>query len=405
MSNTRNRIIQSKPFLVLRLLPFLLVLNVLAMHATGQVYSDDKCINGTAYAINSYSAGYVAGKAFDNIIGENAWCSLPSSTQMTFWIAYKFATPERINKVRIHTRQGFELLNFSNFSIQASNNSTNGSDGDWVTLKTNLNFNAQMYGWFDFVFDNALHYSTYRIIGPGTLYNWDSKYVVNITEIEMREAFSCDAPTLDFQVEELNGTHTFIPSLNGINCVVSYAWNFGDSTTSTDQAPTHSFSESGSFTVTMTASYTCGPCPAGQVTKSHEVVIENGFCKSIFCDGAGGVGIGTLKTEGFRLSVNGKIRASDIIKVYPKNQWADFVFQPGYNLLPLQEVQRFVKANGHLPGIPSASEVEKDGIDLGAMDAKLLQKVEELTLYLIELQNENRRLAREVEKLKTQNKK
>jgi hypothetical protein len=69
-------------------------------------------------------------------------------------------------------------------------------------------------------------------------------------------------------------------------------------------------------------------------------------------------------------------------------QWSDFVFDKGYKLRPLKEVESFIKTNGHLPEIPSAKEVAKEGIDLGAMDAKLLQKVEELTLYMIELKQE-----------------
>ncbi len=68
--------------------------------------------------------------------------------------------------------------------------------------------------------------------------------------------------------------------------------------------------------------------------------------------------------------------------------WSDFVFAKDYNLMPLSKVADYVKANHHLPEIPSASEVAKDGIDLGSMDAKLLQKIEELTLYVLQQQKE-----------------
>jgi hypothetical protein len=66
--------------------------------------------------------------------------------------------------------------------------------------------------------------------------------------------------------------------------------------------------------------------------------------------------------------------------------WADFVFNNDYQLMPLSKVEVYVKANKHLSDIPNATEVEKDGIDVQNMDSKLLQKVEELTLYVIQQQ-------------------
>ena len=65
--------------------------------------------------------------------------------------------------------------------------------------------------------------------------------------------------------------------------------------------------------------------------------------------------------------------------------WSDFVFEKDYKLRPLADVLQFINANGHLPEIPSATEVKNNGVNLADMNAKLLQKVEELTLYVIEL--------------------
>ena len=65
--------------------------------------------------------------------------------------------------------------------------------------------------------------------------------------------------------------------------------------------------------------------------------------------------------------------------------WPDFVFAPNYELRTLNELEQFVTENKHLPEVPSAIEVEKEGLDLGKMDATLLKKVEELTLYLIDM--------------------
>jgi hypothetical protein len=115
----------------------------------------------------------------------------------------------------------------------------------------------------------------------------------------------------------------------------------------------------------------------------------------------GSVAIGTTKVSGYKLSVNGKIRASDDIKVYLETEWSDFVFDKDYKLRTLPEVEQYIKENGHLPEIPTAAAVKKDGIDLGAMDAKLLQKIEEITIYLIEMKKENEALKKEVKALKS----
>lgn len=103
----------------------------------------------------------------------------------------------------------------------------------------------------------------------------------------------------------------------------------------------------------------------------------------------GNVAIGTSSTtDGFisyKLSVDGKVRATSV-KVY--NDWADFVFEKDYTLPSLPEVESFILQNGHLKDIPSAEQVAKEGIDLGQMNKRLLQKVEELTLYVIALNKE-----------------
>lgn len=99
------------------------------------------------------------------------------------------------------------------------------------------------------------------------------------------------------------------------------------------------------------------------------------------------------------LNVNGIINSREV-KVALEDYWPDYVFTPGYQLPALQQVENFIKTNGHLPGIPNAQTVEKDGINLGEMNALLLKKIEELTLYVIDLQKNNEQMSREIEKLK-----
>ena len=97
----------------------------------------------------------------------------------------------------------------------------------------------------------------------------------------------------------------------------------------------------------------------------------------------GNLGIGTTNPDA-KLAVKGDIHAQEV-KVDLNGAVApDYVFKEGYDLKSLQEVQDYIKEHGHLPNIPSAQEMEANGIDLGQMDLKLLEKIEELILYTLE---------------------
>lgn len=102
----------------------------------------------------------------------------------------------------------------------------------------------------------------------------------------------------------------------------------------------------------------------------------------------GKVGLGTSTMNGdYRLYVAGKILAEELT-VKLVQDWPDYVFKSDYKRLSLAETEAFINENGHLPKIPSAEEVAENGVDLGEMNRLLLEKVEELTLELIELQKE-----------------
>jgi len=101
----------------------------------------------------------------------------------------------------------------------------------------------------------------------------------------------------------------------------------------------------------------------------------------------GNVGIGTKNTQGYKLAVKGNVIAEEIVvKLYA--DWPDFVFTKEYGLMDLNQVENYINENSHLPNVPSANEVKEKGINLGEMDAILLQKIEELTLYVIDLKKE-----------------
>ncbi len=112
---------------------------------------------------------------------------------------------------------------------------------------------------------------------------------------------------------------------------------------------------------------------------------------------------GCTDHDEFKLFVKKGIRTERIKVDVASGVWADYVFEDNYNLLPLAEVKTFIASNGHLPNISSAQTIEEEGLDLGAMNVKLLEKIEELTLYLINQQETIDGIQSELNQLKTKN--
>lgn len=112
----------------------------------------------------------------------------------------------------------------------------------------------------------------------------------------------------------------------------------------------------------------------------------------------GNVGIGTNNPGAYKLAVEGMIGGRKI-KVTTVDWWADFVFHKDYKLLPLKDLEQYISINKHLPGIPTAEEVKREGLELGAINARLLQKIEEQTLYIIELSKKLEEVTNRLDKL------
>jgi hypothetical protein len=110
--------------------------------------------------------------------------------------------------------------------------------------------------------------------------------------------------------------------------------------------------------------------------------------------------VGTLNgATGFIACIGGKLIAEEV-RVELEASWPDYVFDADYNLMPLEQLKKEINQHKHLPGIPSAAQIEEQGgVDLGAMQTKLVEKVEELTLYLIQLKEQNDKLQATNEKL------
>lgn len=106
----------------------------------------------------------------------------------------------------------------------------------------------------------------------------------------------------------------------------------------------------------------------------------------LFIGNEGNVGIGTTRPQ-TKLAVNGSITAKEVVVTL--DGWADYVFDKNYNLMDLSSVEKYIQENKHLPNVPSEKEVVDSGVSLGDMQKVMMRKVEELTLYTIQLQKEN----------------
>lgn len=157
--------------------------------------------------------------------------------------------------------------------------------------------------------------------------------------------------------------------------------------------------------VQYVASYTSG---ADDIAHSFLSVQSNGVWDpkmTIRKDGIVVVGSVPVPNSNYKMIVEKGILTEKVrVAVSGTTDWADYVFADNYELKPLNEVETFVKENRHLPDVPSADDVVKDGIDMAKMDAKLLQKIEELTLYVINQQKQIDAQQQEILKLKNSKK-
>ena len=137
----------------------------------------------------------------------------------------------------------------------------------------------------------------------------------------------------------------------------------------------------------------------GKIITSDSVVAQNvkatnngSFLGTIYSGNMSVNGATTSNT--YKLAVNSGILCEEL-KVMADVPSSDFVFEPNYNLKPLSEVEAYVTENKHLPDVPSAKEFKENGYKVGEMDNLLLQKIEELTLYIIDLQKQIEELKQE----------
>jgi hypothetical protein len=148
---------------------------------------------------------------------------------------------------------------------------------------------------------------------------------------------------------------------------------------------------------------------AGPVTSTNIIIDNNeimarnnGASSFLYLNNNGGtvhLGPGS-PAIGYQLSVSGKIMAEEL-RIDNYADWPDYVFEEGYSLPTLDQLKIAIQENGHLPGIPTAEDVSEEGFLVGEMQGKMLEKIEELTLYILQLHEENKALKKDIKELKS----
>lgn len=152
----------------------------------------------------------------------------------------------------------------------------------------------------------------------------------------------------------------------------------------------------------LSAGYANGQRYFTIIDMKNSAVGSNGIERRLVVTQNGAVNIGsnTSVPSGYKLAVEGKVICEEL-RVKLQSEWPDYVFDDSYTLMPLAEVSDYIQTNKHLPGLPTAGEME-GGVAVGEMNRLLVEKVEELTLYAIEAEKENEALQNDLSSLKAE---
>jgi hypothetical protein len=191
-----------------------------------------------------------------------------------------------------------------------------------------------------------------------------------------------------FQIEKsLNGTSGFVL----VATVASNSTSYHDSGLASNTTYYYRIR-------TMTGA--TGSAYSAVVSATTSVASENIYWRE---DGSVAIG-GQEIPEGYKLAIHGKVIAEGV-KVLLQGDWPDYVFEPGYKLTDIPSLKKYIEEYGHLPNVPDAASVEKEGINIGQMNVILLEKIEEMSLHLIKMEERIKALESENDSLRSDTRK
>jgi hypothetical protein len=401
---------------------FAIVIILLSQQMTFSQCGTSNLAQGKAVTFSSEDVNHSASKTVDGSMSSD-WYPNPSSpTPDAQWIKINLAQSYFVCQVKIYWWDNTHHA--SNFTIQASTNNTTWTTAANITGNTQtttthnfttpvnaqyilLDMTQRAVNWSSYgireiqVFEATNQAPSISIVSPENNYSIiaGDDLIVNVNATDADGSITKVALFRSgFKIaEDMNVPYSFtLNNANGMYSLTTRAYdNFGDSTTSSlvSVNTVYAWSTAGNLN-TVAGTNFIG-------TKDNTAVVfgANGSEKMrILPDGFVGIGTATAPNAEARLAVNGAIYAKKL-KVTQQN-WADYVFDKDYRLMKLPQVEAYIKKHNHLPDVPSAKEVQQNGTDVAEMQAILLRKIEELTLYIIEQDRKITQQQKEIDQLK-----
>ncbi|MCB0761098.1 MAG: hypothetical protein KDC12_06195 [Flavobacteriales bacterium] len=364
------------------------------------------------------------------MIGVNAGSSMASGNGNVFIGANTGASGSVNNRLYINNTAGGSPLIYGEFdnNLVAINGKLEATDGLLLGNTTSPEPGLMRYNSGSFEGYNGSAWIPLDNLASSAAFTETAGVVHNTGDLD-NDDFVFGSNSLDLNISELNFNRFFFDKSLGAfraggtistvwdqgqigaysfatngetlaNGGYSFAANFSSEASGSNSSAFGSYTRAYSYSSFALGAHNIGLNASSTVHNNQNTVLEVGIgsngsranALTIFRDGKVVVGGGTGLTYAslnpdYLFAVDGKLICEEI-RVADSGNWPDYVFESEYELPHLTDVKAFIKQNGHLPGVPSAATVNGKGFEIGEMNEILLQKIEELTLYVIALQEE-----------------
>ncbi|WP_190808393.1 discoidin domain-containing protein [Flagellimonas sp. S3867] len=337
---------------------------------------------------SSADDGNVVSNSYDNDLNTR-WSAYDHGQ----WAQFDLGSSQNFNEIQIAFYAG--SIRTSTFDIQVSNDGSN-----WTTVQNGLVSSGVTTELESFALSNQN--SRYiRYLGFGNSVNgWNSLTEVKIINNIVADTQTPTAPTLLGTAQtDTTADLSWSGATDNVGVTGYKIFKDGNLEATLNNVTTYQVT---GLTASTTYSFTASALDAAgneSSTSSAVSVTTNtssggGSGSSIWSESnsvasyTGDIAVGTTTVPaGYKMAIDGKLITEEVL-VQLSGNWPDYVFKEGYDLPTLEEIQKHIKEKGHLPNIPSATEVKANGIELGEMNRLLLEKIEELTLYILQLKEE-----------------
>jgi hypothetical protein len=369
--------------------------------------------NSTTNAIQLYDANFsispsaaankiLTGTGSNAIIYGNGSVTLRYDGAKAKWIVMNSTYTDGLSATLGWNTTGNAGTNALNFIGTVDNKDLNFRANNFQRMKLDTTGRLQIGADYDFLLPGIYNPTKLLVVGNSQIYSGIMSSISSEGNLQITNSQGLFFPNENLKLDgssvqaDLNNTTATTLKLNPFGGNVAVG-----TTVANEKLVVASngigISQQNSGGTTKIGFYTSGSAAYLQTHTNNDLLFStnNGSTQMILTT-AGNVGIGTTNPT-YKLAVNGNIRSKEVVV---ETGWADYVFAKDYKLPSLNEVEKYIKANNHLPEIPSAQEIQTNGLKVGELQTKMMQKIEELTLYIIE---QNKKIEALEKKLNTNN--